>query len=88
MKKSKFSETQIIKILKQQESETSVTDICREHGISQGSFYGWKSKYSGMDASHLKQMKDMERELAQYKKIVAEQMLQITVLKDVIEKKL
>lgn len=88
MKKSKFSETQIIKILKQQESGESVTDICREHGISQGTFYGWKSKYSGMEASQLKQMKDMERELAQYKKIVAEQTLQITVLKDVIEKKL
>lgn len=88
MKKSTFSESQIIKILKQQESGASVTDICREHGISQGTFYGWKSKYSGMDASQLKQMKDMERELAQYKKIVAEQTLQITVLKDVIEKKL
>lgn len=88
MKKSKFSETQIIKILKQQETGESVTDICREHGISQGTFYGWKSKYSGMEASQLKQMKDLERELAQYKKIVAEQTLQITVLKDVIEKKL
>lgn len=88
MKKSKFSETQIIKILKQQESGESVTDICREHGISQGTFYVWKSKYSGMEASQLKQMKDMERELAQYKRIVAEQTLQITVLKDVIEKKL
>uniref|UniRef100_UPI000489BD1B IS66 family insertion sequence element accessory protein TnpA n=1 Tax=Olivibacter sitiensis TaxID=376470 RepID=UPI000489BD1B len=75
MKKSTFSESQIIKILKQQESGASVTDICREHGISQGTFYGWKSKYSGMDASQLKQMKDMERELAQYKKIVAEQTL-------------
>lgn len=88
MKKSKFSETQIIKVLKQQELGTSVTDICREHGISQGTFYGWKSKYSGMEASQLKQMKALERELAQYKKIVAEQTLQITVLKDVIEKKL
>lgn len=88
MKKSKFSETQIIKILKSQESGQSVTDICREHGISQGTFYVWKSKYSGMESSQLKQMKDMERELAQYKKIVAELTLQNTVLKDVIEKKL
>ncbi|SFC85195.1 putative transposase [Parapedobacter composti] len=88
MKKSRFSESQIIKILKQQETGVSVTDICREHGISQGTFYGWKSKYSGMDAPQLKQMKDMERELAQYKKIVAELTLQNTVLKDVIEKKL
>ncbi len=88
MKKSKFSEPQIIKILSLQESGQPVSDICREHGISQGTFYSWKSKYSGMEASQLKQMKDMERELAQYKKIVAEQALQITVLKDVIEKKL
>lgn len=88
MKKSKFSESQIIKILSAQEMGQSVSDICREYGISQGTFYSWKSKYSGMEASQLKQMKDMERELAQYKKIVAEQTLQITILKDVIEKKL
>ena len=88
MKKSKFSETQIIKILAQQEQGSSVSDICREHGISQGTYYSWKSKYSGMEVSQLKQLKDMERELAQYKKIVAELTLQNTVLKDVIEKKL
>lgn len=88
MRKSKFSESQIIKILSQQESGQSVSDICREHGISQGTFYSWKSKYSGMEVSQLQQMKEMEKELAQYKKIVAEQALQITVLKDVIGKKL
>ena len=88
MKKSKFSESQIIKILSQQEAGLSVSDICREHGISKGTFYSWKNKYSGMDVSQLKQLKEMEKELAQYKKIVAEQALHITVLKDVIEKKL
>ena len=88
MKKSKFSESQIIKILSQQDAGLSVSDICREHGISQGTFYSWKNKYSGMDVSQLKQLKEMEKELAQYKKIVAEQALHITVLKDVIEKKL
>ena len=88
MKKSKFSEVQIIKILAQQEQGVPVSDICREHSISQGTFYGWKSKYSGMEASQLKQMKDMERELAQYKKIVTELTLHNTILKDVIEKKL
>lgn len=88
MKKSKFSESQIVKILSQQEAGLSVSDICREHGISQGTFYSWKNKYSGMDVSQLKQLKEMEKELAQYKKIVAEQALHITVLKDVIEKKL
>ena len=88
MKKSKFSESQIIKILSQQAAGLSVSDICREHGISQGTFYSWKNKYSGMDVSQLKQLKEMDKELAQYKKIVAEQALHITVLKDVIEKKL
>lgn len=88
MKGSKFSEPQIIKVLSQQEAGMSVTDLCREHGISQGTFYKWKGRYSGMDASQLKQMKEMEKELSRYKRIVAEQTLQITVLKDVIEKKL
>lgn len=88
MKKSNFSEPQIIKILASQEQGKSVSDICREHGISQGTFYKWKSKYSGMEVSQVKQLKDLERELGQYKKIVAELTLQNTVLKDVIEKKL
>lgn len=63
-------------------------DICREHGISQGTFYQWKSKYSGMDVHQLKRVKELEAELTQHKKIVAEQTLHITVLKDIIEKKL
>lgn len=63
-------------------------EICREYGISQPTFYQWKSKYSGMDANQLKQLKEMEKELTQYKKIVAELTLQNTVLKTVIEKKL
>lgn len=88
MKKSNFTESQIIKILTSQEAGKSVSDICREHGISQATFYNWKSKYAGMDVSQLKQLKEMEKELSQYKKIVAEQALHITILKDVIEKKL
>ena len=88
MKKNNFSESQIIKILSSQEAGRTVSDICREHGISQGTFYKWKSKYSGMEVSQVKQLKDLEKEVSQYKKIVAEQALQITVLKDVIEKKL
>jgi putative transposase len=88
MKKSNFSEPQIIKIMASQEQGKTVSDICREHGISQGTFYKWKSKYSGMEVSQVKQLKDLERELGQYKKIVAELTLQNTVLKDVIEKKL
>lgn len=88
MKKTKFTESQIIGILRQQEGGQKVSDICREHGISQPTFYQWKTKYSGLDVSQLKRMKELEAELSQYKKIVAEQTLHITVLKDVIEKKL
>lgn len=88
MRKSKFSEVQIIKILQEQDQGLPVNEICRTHEISQATFYQWKSKYSGLDVNHLKQMKEMEKELAQYKKIVAELTLQNTVLKDVIEKKL
>lgn len=83
-KKSKFSESQIIKILSQQEPGQSVSDICREHGINQGTFYSWNSKYSGMEVSQLKQLREMEKDQAQYRKIVAEQTLKITVLKDVL----
>lgn len=88
MKKSKFTESQIIGILKSQEGGRSVADVCREHGISQPTFYQWKTKYSGMEVAQLKKLKEIEAELAQYKRIVAEQSLQIVVLKDVIEKKL
>jgi putative transposase len=88
MKKTKFTESQIIGILKEQESGKKVSEICRTHGISQPTFYGWKSKYSGLEVNQVKRMKELETELSQYKKIVAEQTLHITVLKDVIEKKL
>lgn len=88
MIKSKFSESQIIGILKQQEAGKSVGDLCREYGISQPTLYQWKTKYSGMEVAQLKRLKELESELAQYKRIVAEQTLHITVLKDVVEKKL
>ncbi|HJD85959.1 MAG TPA: transposase [Empedobacter falsenii] len=88
MKKSKFSEVQIIKIISEQDKGKTVLEICREYGISQPTFYQWKSKYSGMDANQLKQLKEMEKELVQYKKIVAELTLQNTVLQTVIENKL
>jgi putative transposase len=88
MKNTKFSESQIVGILKQQEQGKKVGEICREHGISQPTFYYWKSKYSGMEVNQLKRVKELEAELAQYKKIVAEQTLHITVLKDIVEKKL
>ena len=88
MKNNKFSEVQIIKILSEQNQGKTVNEICREHGISQPTFYKWKSKYGGLDVQQLSKMKEMEKQLSQYKKIVAEQTLEIVVLKDVIEKKL
>jgi len=63
MRKSKFTEVQIVAILAQYEQGIKVTDICREHGISQATFYQWQRKYSGMDVSDLKRLKEMEREL-------------------------
>ena len=77
----------VIGILKEQEQGKKVADLCREHGISQPTFYQWKSKYSGLDVNQLKRIKDLESELSQYKKIVAEQALDIRVLKDLNSKK-
>ena len=88
MKKSKFTEGQIIGYLRRIERGEKPADLCRETGVSQGTMYHWKSKYSGIEVSQLKKLKEMESELSQYKKIVAELTLQNTALKDVIEKKL
>lgn len=68
MKSSKFSEVQIINILSEQNQGKTVNDICREHCISQPTFYKWKSKYGGLDVQQLSKMKELERELSQYKK--------------------
>lgn len=88
MKKSKFTETQIIKILSEQEAGKSVQQICRDHGISQPTFYNWKSKYGGMSASQLKKMKEVEAELAQFKRMYADLAFENNALKNLIEKKL
>ena len=88
MKRSNFTESQIVAILGQQEKGQKVTDICREHGISQATFYQWQKKYGGMQVNELKRMKEMEAELSQFKRIVADLTLQNRILKDVIEKKL
>jgi putative transposase len=88
MRKSKFTESQIVAIMAQHEKGQKVVDICREHGISQPTFYQWQRKYSGMDVNDLKKMKEMEAELSQFKRIVADLTLQNRILKDVIEKKL
>ena len=72
MKKSKFTDSQIMSILKQNESGVKVTDLCREHGISSATFYKWRSKYGGMDVSMIIRLKELEAENARLKKMYAE----------------
>jgi putative transposase len=88
MKKTKFTETQIIAILKQQEAGMKVSEIAREHGISDATFYNWKAKYGGMEASDVKRMKDLEEENSKLKKMYAELSLVHHAYKDAVEKKL
>lgn len=87
MKTSKFSETQIVAILKQQDAGVKVADICREHGISQATFYKWRSKYGGMDASMLKRVKELEQENARLKKMYADVQLEAHAMKEALAKK-
>lgn len=88
MKKTRFTETQIVSILKEAEAGMKVSELCRKHGISDATYYNWKSKYGGMSASELKRMKDMEAELAQLKRMYADLALENRAMKDLIEKKL
>jgi len=87
MKKSRYTDTQIIAILKQNEAGISVSDLCREHGMSQASFYQWRSKYGGMDASLMKRMKELEEENRRLKKMYAEEKLKQEILKEAMRKK-
>ena len=88
MRKSKFTEAQITRALKEYESGKSAEDICRELAINRQTFYNWKKKYSGMDADMLQRYKELERENAQLKRMYADLSLDHRILKDVIEKKL
>ena len=88
MKKTKFTESQIVAAIKKQESGIPTKEICRELGISEATYYNWKAKYGGMEVSDVKKMKDMEAELSQYKKIVAELTFENRAMKNLIEKKL
>lgn len=88
MRTSKFTETQIITILKQGDAGRAVKDLCRQAGISTATYYQWKSKYGGLEASELRRVKDLEAENAKLKRMYAEMALDNAALKDLIAKKL
>jgi putative transposase len=88
MKKSRFTETQIIGIIKEADAGMPIKEICRKHGISDATYYKWKSRYGGMNASDLKRMKELERELSQLKRMYADVAMENRALRDLIEKKL
>ena len=88
MKKSRYTEHQIVNILKQADAGMQVKEICRKYGISDATYYNWKSRYGGMSASELKRLKETEAELSQYKKMYAELAHENYALKDLLEKKL
>jgi putative transposase len=88
MKKSRFTEQQIINILKQADAGVKVQDLCRQHGISDATYYKWKSKYGGMEASDIKRLREVEAENSKLKRMFADTALENRALKDLIEKKL
>ena len=88
MKKSKFTESQIVQALKEHEAGKNVDDICRHLGINRNTLYNWKKKYSGMDSELLRKYKELERENSQLKRMYADLSLDHSILKEVIERKL
>ena len=86
MKRKRFTEEQIIALLKENEAGAKVDDLCRRHGISSATFYTWRKKYGGMDASEAKRLRALEAENARLKRIVADQMLDMTAMKELLAK--
>ena len=87
MKKKRFSEEQIIAVLKEAEAGAKVLELCRKHGISDATFYNWKAKYAGMTVAELRRLRELEAENAKLKRIVADQVLDISALKDLLGRK-
>jgi putative transposase len=87
MKRSRFTEEQIIALLREQEAGLATAEVCRKHGISTATFYAWKAKYGGLDVSQARKLKALEDENARLKKLLAEAMLDVAVLRDVTAKK-
>ena len=85
--KKRYTEEQIIKAIKQHEAGVKVEDICREMGISNGTFYNWRSKYAGLEVNEAKRLRELESENAKLKKLLAEKMLEVEALSDVVSKK-
>jgi len=88
MKKTQFTESQIVSVLKQYEGGRSAQEVCREYGISQATLYNWRKKYSGMESSHIKELKSLQEENRRLKQMYAELMLDHQLAKAIIEKKL
>ncbi|OOF07955.1 transposase [Salinivibrio sp. PR5] len=88
MKKSRYTETQIVNILKEVEAGRKVNEVCREYGISDATYYNWKSKYGGMEASDVKRLKELEDENRRLKQMFADLSLEHRIVKDILEKKL
>jgi putative transposase len=87
MKRSRFTEEQIIGILREQEGGLATADVCRKHGVSSATFYKWKAKFGGLDVSDAKRLKALEDENAKLKKLLAETMLDNAILKDINSRK-
>ncbi len=87
MKKSRFTDSQILSVLKQAENGVPVPELCREHGMSSATFYKWRTKFGGMDASMMTRLKELEEESRRLKKMYAEERLKAEILKEAIEKK-
>ena len=87
MKKSRFTDSQILSVLKEAENGVLVPELCREHGMSSATFYKWRTKFGGMDASMMTRLKELEEENRRLKKMYAEERLKAEILKEAIEKK-